>query len=515
MSLKAGANGCAWLLVCLGPFVSSCASDGDHRGRLHMNVDDTSIDGTFEQDGMLVGFSVKAIGDDRVTIALDIDGIPLDIAVDLSAQTLVEDAHGGSFALAHRTILLGLRDAIGDQHPEVNDTLAGHLLVKVADRWAEAPIGRAMLRRDVSFAPQPEPAEAVKYGCGGDGVTCLPGTSGSSWAIFTHGGICDARSTPYGDSVCRGRCGAGCNWFDEDYTWDCLDHDVCLDYSNDCGDEFNDAADDWIATNAPLCWSGTSRSKPPAVQVCGNGITEVGEQCDDHNLVNGDTCEANCTTPRCGNAIPDVGEECEDGNVVAGDGCSPTCTAEMTHVVINEVDYDGPGTDVAEFIELHNGTPHAVDLSNMALVLANGSSGGTEYKRIALAGTLPAAGYLVVCPAGGAPGTCASGIAVAPGAMIVNFAAASNNVQNGAPDGIALVDLGQGTLVDAISYEGSVTAAVITGVATFNLVEGNVAAVADDGTFTDALARLPNGTDKNDAASDWARRAPTPGGPNL
>jgi len=53
-------------------------------------------------------------------------------------------------------------------------------------------------------------------------------------------------------SRCRGRCGLGCSWFDEDYTWDCHDHDICLDTGGNCSDEFADAANDWAATTTPL-----------------------------------------------------------------------------------------------------------------------------------------------------------------------------------------------------------------------------------------------------------------------
>lgn len=37
--------------------------------------------------------------------------------------------------------------------------------------------------------------------------------------------------------------------------------------------------------------------------MCGNGIVEAGEQCDDGNTNNTDSCRTNCTTntPVCGN----------------------------------------------------------------------------------------------------------------------------------------------------------------------------------------------------------------------
>jgi cysteine-rich repeat protein len=58
--------------------------------------------------------------------------------------------------------------------------------------------------------------------------------------------------------------------------------------------------------------------------VCGDGQMQPGEECDDGNTTNGDTCEANCTLPRCGNAILDRNERCDDGTETAS--CNANCT---------------------------------------------------------------------------------------------------------------------------------------------------------------------------------------------
>jgi cysteine-rich repeat protein len=60
--------------------------------------------------------------------------------------------------------------------------------------------------------------------------------------------------------------------------------------------------------------------------VCGNGLTEGGEQCDDGNAIEGDACDSNCTLPGCGNNIVDPGEDCDDGNLIDGDTCESDCT---------------------------------------------------------------------------------------------------------------------------------------------------------------------------------------------
>jgi hypothetical protein len=144
--------------------------------------------------------------------------------------------------------------------------------------------------------------------------------------------------------------------------------------------------------------------------------------------------------------------------------------------VINEVDYDQVGADTGGFVEIANTGGSAIGLDGLALVLVNGD-GGAEYGRRELTGTLAAGGYLVV----------------------------EVDPQNGAPDGLALVDSVAGSLLDALSYEGAITSATIGG-QTFSLVEGTVlpAAVADSNTVDGSLIRNPDGRDTNDAASDWA-----------
>jgi hypothetical protein len=143
-------------------------------------------------------------------------------------------------------------------------------------------------------------------------------------------------------------------------------------------------------------------------------------------------------------------------------------------LVINEVDYDQIGADGNGFVEIHNTGGAAADLSNVDLVAVNGGD-GSEYDRVALTGSLAAGGYLAV----------------------------AIELQNGAPDGLALLE--GTTLVDALSYEGAITAATIGG-QTYNLVEGTALAapVEDSNTVAGSLIRNPNGKDTNDASSDWA-----------
>jgi cysteine-rich repeat protein len=65
----------------------------------------------------------------------------------------------------------------------------------------------------------------------------------------------------------------------------------------------------------------------PPVPVCGDGISEGNEICDDGNVASCDGCSADCShvDDVCGDGLAECGEECDDGNVVDGDGCEATC----------------------------------------------------------------------------------------------------------------------------------------------------------------------------------------------
>ncbi|MEO7325087.1 MAG: lamin tail domain-containing protein [Dokdonella sp.] len=178
-------------------------------------------------------------------------------------------------------------------------------------------------------------------------------------------------------------------------------------------------------------------------------------------------------------------------------------------LVINEIDYDNVGTDSMEFVELFNSSANTIDLSSLALVFINGV-GGVEYARYAIgtAGMLDAGQYFVLhSPV----------LTVPMGVPHIAFPVSDSNIQNGAPDGVALVDIASQRVLDALSYEGSINAAVITGFPdTYNLVHGTAFAGADSNTTTLSLIRSPDGTSTNNDVLDWTLTStPTPGAANV
>jgi len=102
-------------------------------------------------------------------------------------------------------------------------------------------------------------------------------------------------------------------------------------------------------------------------------------------------------------------------------------------VFINEFHYDNTSTDSGEFIEIAG--PAGTDLTSWSLVLYNGSD-GSVYDTQLLSEVIPDQG---------------NGF----GTVVISYP--SNDIQNGSPDGVALVD-NNGAVVQFLSYEGSFTA---------------------------------------------------------
>ena len=109
---------------------------------------------------------------------------------------------------------------------------------------------------------------------------------------------------------------------------------------------------------------------------------------------------------------------------------SVTGMSQAQTVFINELHYDNAGPDAGEGIEIAG--PAGTDLSGWELALYNGNN-GSVYRTESLSGVLPDQG---------------NGFGTVSLAVV--------GLQNGAPDGMALVD--NGTVVQFLSYEGAFTA---------------------------------------------------------
>jgi len=158
---------------------------------------------------------------------------------------------------------------------------------------------------------------------------------------------------------------------------------------------------------------------------------------------------------------------------------SQVLTVNVTDVVeipevdarVNEFHYDNAGTDSGEFVEIRTATGD--DVSFLEIVLINGSN-GSEYNRIDVSGlTMTTDGtydyYVWDLPA--------------------------NGLQNGSPDGIALVN--GGTVLEFVSYEGEIE----------TVIDGQAVTSTDVGVSENGGTEAGQSLQRNDDDS-WNEAAP-------
>ncbi|HVK64403.1 MAG TPA: DUF4215 domain-containing protein [Polyangium sp.] len=153
---------------------------------------------------------------------------------------------------------------------------------------------------------------------------CVDDTCGDGFASPSE--ECDDGNIENGDGC------DSCKWscVSDDPTRDCAGIDpcvgsVCDDATHTCG---NPIGNGQVCGMDSVCVNGACTSI-----VCGDGVMDPGEECDDGNVMNGDGCEADCTLPPaasvCGNGVRESDEQCDDSNTKNLDGCDSACKFEQ------------------------------------------------------------------------------------------------------------------------------------------------------------------------------------------
>ena len=238
----------------------------------------------------------------------------------------------------------------------------------------------------------------ISLGFEGGTLTCSASCTTITTACFACGdGNVDAgEQCDDGNTVDGDGCSAICESEGPPATWTCNATFYAAADGCDCSCGAHDPDCDIVPSEELFCNGTLSTTGTTCVAdvcvippiVCGNGIVQTGEQCDDGNTTPGDGCSATCqievpatwtcmasffsahdgcdcgcgahdpdcdimpsetlyctgvsASPGttcvadvcvippvvCGNGIVQTGEQCDDGNTTAGDGCSATCQTE-------------------------------------------------------------------------------------------------------------------------------------------------------------------------------------------
>jgi cysteine-rich repeat protein len=125
------------------------------------------------------------------------------------------------------------------------------------------------------------------------------------------------------DGVCTGirkaRCDGVNGWLEPVYDEVLVSYDevdvLCDNQDNDCDGAVDEGGIERCRDGVDNDCDGTV-DEVECSAFCGDNFadSEVGEECDDGNLIEGDGCDLGCLIEECGNSRMESNEECDDGN---------------------------------------------------------------------------------------------------------------------------------------------------------------------------------------------------------
>jgi len=177
-------------------------------------------------------------------------------------------------------------------------------------------------------------------------VGARPAACGDAQVDAQAGEVCDDGNTKSGDG-----CSSDCKTIEKDYA--CPTAGKPCTYLVRCGDGVLGGIEQCDPPNVGHGCSTDCRIEPGYVcslpptpanpsqpstchkTVCGDGVREGAEACDDGNVIDGDGCASSCTfepnctsgtcASKCGDGLKLPPEGCDDGNTADADGCSHDC----------------------------------------------------------------------------------------------------------------------------------------------------------------------------------------------
>jgi cysteine-rich repeat protein len=171
-------------------------------------------------------------------------------------------------------------------------------------------------------------------------VTVTAPNGGESWATgtthaitWTETGVTTARIDLYKGGSFDQTIATGVTASAGTYSW-------AIPAGLAAGTDYTVKVSNQLGANGDFSNASFSVTSAPA-QVCGNGVREGTEACDDGGTANNDGCSSTCTVetgwscpggtacaPICGDGLKKGTEACDDGNTTPADGCSATCQVE-------------------------------------------------------------------------------------------------------------------------------------------------------------------------------------------
>lgn len=258
------------LLLCCLFFVTSCAEEKLQENPAvlldaSLGIEQHQLDllqGKTVLDNHLIRYWVTA-DKGNYYLKFSIDNQSLEAWINFEEETLTHDGHKAVLTTAQKEVLLKFANRFGEALVNSNgntrsDFEIGQMeysFLRTVEYWSQAPQGYVHTHQVITV--NTTAAKSTRN----DGVTCIKKNNRYTLKYTDRNNtvITRNRKAGYdggGSYDCMGRCGASCGsfWIPSAWTLDCFEHDQCsleLNASGgasdpSCGDEFTEAADDYI-----------------------------------------------------------------------------------------------------------------------------------------------------------------------------------------------------------------------------------------------------------------------------
>ncbi len=217
-----------------------------------------NIQGRFAVDNIDITYSAKASSDLEYAIQLKINNSIIDASVDYENEGIVINGHDNNLSELEKDALLGTGKVFADYLLEQKNgdiAMIEYTLLTLMEYLAKSPEDYIYTKREIKTA-----VNTTNLRSRNEGIKCIrKNTYVNAQYDDSKGSHSDrvkVGSKARANYDCMGRCGGDCGrwWIPSAWTKDCLDHDQCSHINNasgggrdrNCGDEFREAADDYI-----------------------------------------------------------------------------------------------------------------------------------------------------------------------------------------------------------------------------------------------------------------------------
>ncbi len=246
--------------ICAILLLSSCEKSENLQDAETIGLEmqqENEFSGKTKIKGHTLVYSVDAVKELHFRTVVKIDDYVLSAIVKYDNESIDFDAENLVLTGEQKEVLLMLGQQISGYLFESKSTedfaMGEYTLLRLLEYWAKSPVGYSYQKRTASS--KKTMGNGLKSR--NEGITCIRRNT------FVTAEYDDASGRNYRDRKlvngdrCLGRCGSGCPGIftiASAWTKDCLDHDQCgrvlggstNPVDRNCGDEFREAADDYL-----------------------------------------------------------------------------------------------------------------------------------------------------------------------------------------------------------------------------------------------------------------------------